>query len=518
MALVDKGPFGFSGASGINWDHWIREIENPDEFCRSWLEGGEGMCNPALVKAFIQASYRRGPLVATEMWGSILKRNTDGQLYLKTTNEAGAKQLQGYFAKQHAKEVKKRGVAVFDSLMITELLTSNGECVGAMGLHIPTGAIHVFRAKAVILAPGSFAWTYGWHTVGARSITQPECTGDGHALAYRHGAELQDMEFWVSDLIRIYPEGIAATIGAVGADAIHYRYVQDKDGHLFFNDIPIDKMTRGLFNRIAVQHIRKGKGSPNGGLYIDLKAIPYENIAIYYRRNLEHVKADFGYDWLKKPVEVVFEWYETCGYPSVNTRAETTLPRLFCAPGGGSRGVRGGNSWMSCFGVALLAADRAGKLARDRAAPPFDACQVDREVERISALLNSTPQNPVTAIAVMHQIQAAVFNGMGPERDGTGLNSCLEELCRIRAEELPRMAVRSKTRVYNLELRHALEVINMLVVAEISARAALMREETRGAHIRSDFPERNDDVWSKNIYIRNQEGEMVLEARPVPSC
>ena len=77
-------------------------------------------------------------------WGTpILKRDTDGRLYLKKTNEAGAKQLQGYFAKQHAKEVKKRGVAVFDSLMITELLTCNGECVGAMGLHVPTGAIHV---------------------------------------------------------------------------------------------------------------------------------------------------------------------------------------------------------------------------------------------------------------------------------------------------------------------------------------------------------------------------------------
>ena len=226
-------------------------------------------------------------------------------------------------------------------------------------------------------------------------------------------------------------------------------------------------MTRGLFNRIAMAHIRKGKGSPNGGLYIDLKKIPYENIAIYYRRNLEHVKADFGYDWMDEPVEVVFEWYETCGCPPVDARAQTTLPRLYCAPGGGSRGVRGGNSWMSCFGVALLAADSAGKSARNKAVPGFDPAQVDREVERISALLNSAPQDPVTPVAVMHQIQAAVFKGMGPERDGPGLTGCLAELQRIRTEELPHMALRSRTRVYNLELRHAIEVINILDDAKL---------------------------------------------------
>ena len=267
-----------------------------------------------------------------------------------------------------------------------------------------------------------------------------------------------------------------------------------------------------------MQHIRKGKGSPNGGVYIDLKAIPYQDIANYYRRNLEHVKEDFGYDWLEKPVEVVFEWYETCGHPSVNARAETTLPRLLSAPGGGSRGVRGGNSWMSCFGVGLLAAESAIRLAKNRKRPPFDADQVESEVERISALLNGKPQYPVTPVAVMHQIQAAVFKGMGPDRNGPELVACLEELRRIRAEELPRMGLRSQTRVYNLELRHALEAINMLDVSEMSARAALMREETRGAHVRSDFPERNDKSWSKNIYIRNVEGRMVLDARAVPSC
>jgi len=85
------------------------------------------------------------------------------------------------------------------------------------------------------------------------------------------------------------------------------------------------------------------------------------------------------------------------------------------------------------------------------------------------------------------------------------------------AEELPRIALRSQTRTYNLELRHALEVGNMLDVSEMSARAALMREEARGAHVRSDFSERNDEAWSKNIYIRNVEGKMALDARPVPS-
>lgn len=78
---------------------------------------------------------------------------------------------------------------------------------------------------------------------------------------------------------------------------------------------------------------------------------------------------------------------------SVDAKAQTTLPGLYCAPGGGSRGVLGGNSWMSCFGVALLAADSAGKLARSKAVPGFDPAQVDWEVERISALLNSALQD-----------------------------------------------------------------------------------------------------------------------------
>ncbi|MHA1431092.1 MAG: FAD-binding protein, partial [Candidatus Freyarchaeota archaeon] len=371
------------------------------------------------------------------------------------------------------KEVKRRQIKTLENIMITRILTRNGEAVGATGLDLTTGDFLVFRAKSVVLATGGAGQLYGLTT------NPPDVTGDGYALAYLAGAELTDMEFI-----------------QFRACIVH----------------PAEEVTRDLIAIRAQIEIREGRGTPHGGVYNDLSGLPEEMWTLFSKFREACMAEGIDPSW--QPIEWAPGVHHFMGGVKINEECMTSAPGLYAAGEveGGVHGANriGGNALTETqvFGA------RAGRFAAERALtvemPDIDQKQVEAERGRIIQLYQR--DDGVDAEKVRKTVQEIMDRYVGVIRNGDELTRAVNELRKLREEKLPRLYIMEKTVE---RLRKALETINFVHIGEMVARAALMRTESRGAHNREDHPERDDENWLKNITIRLENGEMRLTTQPV---
>lgn len=521
VLVVDKGPFRASGGAGMNWGIIVRYLINKkitSDFC---IKSSFGMINQKVMKALIdnwndlnmdQYLFNRGT--------TTYFRNPDGTTYILEKPARGAKVLYNYFPRHDQDEMIKHGIKVVDRTMITDLFVQDGKCIGAMGLNITTGTFRVFRAKAVVGAAGPAPWNYGWISVAPVSINSPDNTGDMDAIAYNHGCRLIDMEFVENDAMNIYPEGLAATCnGGFAADDLEYRYMCDKDGKYWLRDIPLSQMDRGRFSQEIAKRVLEGKGSPNGGVYLDLRN-PEAQKSLYerevYSRNIKPYKERFGIDVTKIMLEVALEQYESEGHPIIDETFSTEIPGLYFGVGGGSRGARFESTSGSTINGGILAGKNAAQYARR--APKvkkIDWKPVHEEYARIHALRVRKVARSLTPHDVRHAMQRACYKALGAIKSGDAIKEAVKELDRIKNEDLPRMALRNDTKQYNVEWQQAIENYFMMDVSQANCRASLMREESRGTHFRTDFPKMDNDKWLCNIAVKKVNDEMALEKRPI---
>jgi len=442
-----------------------------------------------------------------------------------------------------------QGITVHMECTVVTLLLDGGRVAGAFGYERERGGFLLFRARAVVLATGGIGRAF--------KITSNswEYTGDGHALAYRAGADLMDMEF-----VQFHPtgmvwppsvRGILVTEGVRGEGGV----LRNSDGRRFmFDDIPalyVDQtadspeegwrytqgdrearrppelLTRDHVARKIVREVKEGRGSPHGGVFLDIAWIGEKlpNAEEHIKKKLPSMYHQFkqlaDIDITKEPMEVGPTTHYVMGGIRVDPDTQmSTLPGLFaageCAAGLHGANRLGGNSLSDLIVFGKRAGEHAARFAAAHGKPSIDETEVARAARETLAPFDRADTGGEGPFQIQYALQESMQELVGIVRTASEMEKAIGVVAALRGRA-DRVRV-SGNREYNPGWHTAVDLPNLLTVAEAVARAALLREESRGAHFREDFPVK-DAEWSQyNIVLkRDGGGEMQLRREPTPT-
>lgn len=519
VIIIEKGPHGFGGPMGYNWDQFINFVRDD----LPWKESTDFVYNEMTNEKIEKNSYEhwmgedRNLMVRYENMGyGLLDRNRATGEIAPLLDFPTIYGIYRGFSRHQADVITDLGIHVLDQTIATDLMVQDGMCTGVMGLHIPTGTFRVVRAKATVCCTGASTWLYGWNTVAPQTINSPDNTGDIDAAAFRHGCKLEGNEFFQCDLINIEPKGIACSFqGGIGADSGCCEYICDKDGNYFFRGMDYSTLNKITFTQEIAKCIANGGGTENGGVYVDFSSPEaFAAIGETYIRNIELWKDVFGINVEGMKLEVGLEAYERSGNPVADEHLMVeNMPGLFHARGGGYCGSQGGSSVNVAPRNGSFAVTEAVKYMKNVKMPAFDEAVVATEYARLHAFFDTKggkrPQQ------VRRAIQRACYQACQPARKTADIEAGIAELARIRKEEIPTMTLGDKSHVFNTDWRCAIENINLLDLAEAAARAAKFREETRGHMYRPEFPTQDDANWLYNVRTTYNGGDIQCEKADV---
>ena len=486
---------------------------------RDTMRGGKMLNNWRMAQLHAQEAPAR--IHELEQWGALFDRTDDGQILQRAFGGHTFRRLCHVGDRtglEMIRTLQDRGVHMgFDVYMectVVRLLKDGTRIAGAIAYWREQGRFVVFKAKSVVMATGGIgkAWPI--------TSNSWEYTGDGMALAYEAGADLLDMEF-----VQFHPTGMVWPPGVQGilvTEAVRGEggILRNKLGERFMEKYDPKRMelsTRDVVARSIYTEVREGRGTEHGGAYLDISHKPAE----YVKRKLPSMYHQFkelaDVDITKGPMEVG----PTCHYMMGGIRvdaetAESTVPGLYAA-GEAAAGLHGANrlggnslSDLLVFGrrAGLAAAEHAKKVS----SPAVDPAELDQaEKEALEPFQRKDGENPY---AIHRDLQTTMQNLVGIFRNRDDVQRALGELGQFR-QRLARVSVEG-SRMFNPGWHLALELKSMLVISEAVARSALVREESRGAHSRIDFPNLDPAWGTKNNVIRREGAAMALRQEPRP--
>ena len=478
--------------------------------------------------------------------GRILQRNFGGHKYPRLAHVGDRTGLEMIRTLQdHAIH---QGIDVHMECTVVTLLKSAERAVGAVAYDRERGRFRVFSARAVVIATGGVGRAY---RITSNSW---EYTGDGQALAYHAGADLMDMDF-----VQFHPtgmvwppsvQGILVTEGVRGEGGV----LRNKDGKRFmFGDIPEnyrsqtadteeegwrytqgDKnarrppelLTRDHVARCIMREVREGRGSPHGGVYLDISWIKERlpNAADHIRKKLPSMYHQFkqlaDIDITTTPMEVGPTTHYIMGGIRVDGDNQmTTVPGLFaageCAAGLHGANRLGGNSLSDLLVFGKRAGEFAARFARQQGPGRIDPGAVETAASGALEPFGRPTTTGEGPYQVQHELQAMMQDLVGIVRKEEEMVRALQGLDRLWERAL-RVGV-SSNREYNPGWHTALDLSNLLTISQAITRAAIERKESRGGHFREDFPEKDAAFGRVNILLRKgADGRMQVVRQPVP--
>jgi succinate dehydrogenase / fumarate reductase flavoprotein subunit len=489
-----------------------------------------------------------------EAWGALFDRTPDGRILQRNFGGHRYPRLAHVGDRTGLEMIRTlqdhgihMGIDVHMECTVTRLLTDGDRVIGAFGYERERGRFKVFRAKAVVLATGGVGRAF--------KITSNswEYTGDGHTLAYDAGAELVDMEF-----VQFHPTGmvwppsvcgILVTEGVRGEGGI----LTNSQGRRFmFDDIPEpyraqtasdaeegwrytqgDKaarrppelLTRDHVSRCIVRELKEGRGSPHGGVFLDISWIKQRspNASEHIKKKLPSMYHQFkqlaDIDITKEPMEVGPTTHYIMGGVRVDAETQmSSVPGLFaageCAAGINGANRLGGNSLSDLLVFGKRAGEFAAKYARSAAGGAIQAQQVEAAAKSALEPFERGAQGE-GPYQVQYSLQEMMQDLVGIVRNDAEMRRALEGLEALR-ERARRVGVGGH-REYNPGWHAALDLSNLLLVSEAITRAAIDRRESRGGHFRDDYPDKDAAFGKVNIVLRKgPEGRMELARVPIP--
>ncbi len=491
-----------------------------------------------------------------EAWGALMDRTPDGKILQRNFGGHAYPRLAHVGDRTGLEMIRTlqdhgihQGLDVHMEVTVTTLLMDGGRVAGALGYDRERGRFTVFKAGAVVMATGGIGKAY--------KITSNswEYTGDGHALAYHAGAELLDMEF-----LQFHPtgmvwppsvQGILVTEGVRGEGGI----LKNSEGRRFmFDDIPPlyqdqtadtpeegwryvtgdrqarrppELLTRDHVARCILREVKEGRGSPHGGVFLDIAWIDEKvpNGPEHIKRKLPGMYHQFkelaGIDITKEPMEVGPTTHYVMGGIRVDADTQmSTVPGLFaageCAAGLHGANRLGGNSLSDLLVFGRRAGQYAAEFANEKGQPTIDEGQVKAAVRAaLAPLERPSGDDDVGPYKVLQSIQDLMQEKAGIIRDEDHLSAAMEGLERIRPQ-VDGISV-GGNREFNPGWHAALDLANIMTVSEALVRAARERKESRGAHSRTDYTGK-DPEWGKvNLVIRKgSDGEMDIRRETIP--
>ena len=495
---------------------------DPDDACEihagDTCQAGAYLNNQNLVEILANESPQR--VLDLENFGALFSRTPDGLIMqrpfghqtFRRTCYAGDRTGHEVIATL-TEELRRRDVKIIDEIFVTSLLRESTRVAGVTAIDIRTGNFKVFRSPAVVMAAGGAGRIYDVTTNAQADV------GSGYAMAFKAGVELVDMEQF-----QFHPTGAAippAARGRLVTEGVRGEggILLNKNGERFmkrYNPRSMELSGRDQVARSIATEIREGRGTESGAVYLDISFLPARIIEERLPTMLEDF-LDIGIDIRKEPMEVTPTAHHVMGGININSSAGTNLPGLFAA-GEVAGGVHGGNR---LGGNALAAGQVFGKIAGGSAAsyaqskstPKLSRKLISDEYARITASLEREEGlNPATETALL---QHAMWDKAGLFRNEQDLNEVLKFITQQQKRIASQLAVQNKAMRYNTEWISALELQDMLLVAEMIVQAALLRKESRGAHYRTDYPAADNENWFFNIVISQQNGKMVLKKKAV---
>ncbi len=516
------------------------------------MRGGQYVNNWRMAQLHAQEAPAR--VNELEAWGALFDRTPDGRILQRNFGGHRYPRLAHVGDRTGLEMIRTlqdhgihEGMDVHMECTVLALLKDGDRIAGAFAYDRERGRFKIFRAKAVVMATGGIGRAY--------NITSNswEYTGDGQALAYLAGADLQDMEF-----VQFHPtgmiwppsvRGILVTEGVRGEGGV----LRNRDGKRFmFENIPDnykpqtadteeegwrytqgDKnarrppelLTRDHVARMIVREVKEGRGSPHGGVFLDISWIKEKlpNAAEHIRKKLPSMYHQFmqlaGIDITKEPMEIGPTTHYVMGGIRVDGDTQmTTLPGLFacgeCAAGLHGANRLGGNSLSDLLVFGKRAGQYAAEFARTQPASTLREADIEDAAKRALAPFDrgADGEGPYQ---VQESLQTTMQNYVGIVRVKDEMERALSEI-EVLKERAANVGVPGN-REYNPGWHTALDLRHLLIISEGIARSALERKESRGGHFRDDYPEKDPEFAKFNHVIRlGKNGEMELERAMIP--
>lgn len=524
VMLVNKGPAARSGitltaAGGMQAP--FHPDDSPELFFQDTVKFGYELGDQNLIKVLAEDACARA--LDAERFGARIVRDEAGNFAIgqfpgqsRPRNiffRGGGVGLAGALARACRNHPH---IDLRDDFYVTGLIKASGgqpAVAGAVGMDLRTGEFTLLRAKAIVMATGGCQWL--WEV----NDCPTDATGDGIIYAYRAGAELVDME-----MVLFYPSVIVWPPSLQGA-FVHYEFLDPAilDGNVYDKDgkavLPKPLPVRDEAMRLMARTIREGRGTARGGLLWYVGDSPQGEEAV--RKRLSTAQYQYirthGVDPATAKVEVAPGAHYLMGGILIDEQCRTTIAGLYATPecagnfDGANRLAGSGLAATQVFGAKAGEAAHAWAAMVEHVNP--DPSSLEAEAARVAGRIGAGgPQEPRIA-ALRDRLRRAVQQYAGVSREAAGLKQLLAVTAEVE-DALAQVRVPAMG-VYNQALMDVLQLANMCEIARLVAGSALMREESRGHHFRSDFPRQDDTNWLKHTVAVKGETGPQFGVRPV---
>ena len=502
------------GAAGV-----MRDDDNLDSHAYDTIKGSDFLADQDVVETFV--SEAPGELIQLEHWGCPWSRDPDGRVSVRAfggmtvkrtmhaSDKTGFHMLHALFQTS----LKYDRIHRYDEWFVTSLIIDDGKARGVTALNLRTGQMEAIPAKAVIICTGGGGRIFPFTTNAAIK------TGDGMAMAYKAGVPLKDMEF-----VQYHPTGLPGT-GILMTEASRGEggYLINTEGERYLKDYLPGKMELGprdMVSRAFVHEERAGRvfeGKYGSYVHLDLRHLGEEKIDEKIPFVRELTRNYVGIDPVHEPVPVRPVVHYMMGGVDTDVNAKTPVDGLYsagetaCATINGANRL-GSNSLTECLVFGARAGRSATEFALEQEAPSYAKLEDFARDERNKILdkFFGDKDGGERIAAIRTDLQKTMESGAGIYRIEEELKKTCEELPKLK-ERYNNVRIEDRSEVFNTELIAALELGNMLDVAEAVAHSALLRKESRGSHSRSDYEERDDDNFLKHSLAYRTDGDPRIE-------
>ncbi|MDM9558247.1 L-aspartate oxidase [Bordetella petrii] len=523
ITVAVKGLLGKCGCTRMvqgGYNVALAEGDSIERHFMDTIEGGKWLPDQELAWTLVNTAVERIHELENEL-GCFFDRNPDGTLHQKafagqtfdrTVHKGDLTGIE--IINRLAEQVWARRIHRLEEHRAVALIPARdgGRIAGVLMIDIRTGAFVLVRAKAVLLATGGGPTMYRFHTPSG----DKSC--DGLSMALRAGLELRDME-----MVQFHPTGLLAgadtrMTGTVLEEGLRGAggYLLNGQGERFMQavDPRAERATRDIVSRGIYAEMRAGRTTPNGGVYIEMAHLGPERVRRQFKGMVERC-ADCGFDLAAGRVEVVPTAHYMMGGVLFEPDCRTSLAGLYAAgeDTGGVHGANrlGGNGVANSTVFGGIAGDAMARWTPGQSWAEPDPAALQQALARAQAPLGRRGGD---LHGLRERLSSIMWDDAGIVRDAAGLNRALAALAGLR-EELDHVGVADTGRAFNMTWHDWLNLDSLVHVSEAIVRAALAREDSRGAHFRADFPEARDLEHSWFSVVAQRGDSMEVSRRPV---
>jgi fumarate reductase flavoprotein subunit len=480
--------------------------DTPDLHAFDTIRGSDYLADQDAVEAFVNEAP--GEIIQTEHWGCPWSRDPDGRLAVRAFGGMSVKRTvfaadKTGFHLLHTlfqTSLKYERIERYDEFFVSKLLVEDGRCVGVAAIDLRDTVVRPITARAVILCTGGLGRIFSFTTNAAIN------TADGMALAYRAGVPLKDMEF-----VQYHPTGLPGT-GILMTEATRGEggYLLNNEGRRFLEDYIPSKMELGprdILSRAIMEEIEKGhtfEGPYGNYVHLDIRHLGEKKIDKRLPFVRELTTKFVGIDPVYEPIPVRPVVHYMMGGVDTDLVGKTLLPGLYAAGEAACVSINGANrlgsnSLTECLVFGARVGRRAAQDALEATSPSGNAMAklAEDEQRRLTTTYLGREGKGERIAPIRRDLQATMERGAGVFRTEDSLKESIEDVARLK-ERYQALALDDHDRAFNTELVAALELGNMLDVAETVLWSGADRRESRGSHTRRDYPERDDERFLKH--------------------